>query len=82
MAAGKSSGLQAAVGLNIAQEYGGFGASALLFSRVFGEVGVTDAALAVYFALSAVTAEPAGRMSGFANASWAAADSPSRIGVR
>jgi len=37
------------MGLNIAQEYGGFGASALLFSRVFGEVGVTDAALAVYF---------------------------------
>jgi acyl-CoA dehydrogenase family protein 9 len=37
------------MGLNIAPEYGGFGASALLFSRVFGEVGVTDAALAVYF---------------------------------
>lgn len=37
------------MGLNIPQEYGGFGASALLFSRVFGEVGVTDPALAVYF---------------------------------
>ena len=37
------------MGLNIAEEYGGFGASALLFSRVFGEVGTVDAALAVYF---------------------------------
>jgi len=37
------------MGLNIPEEYGGFGASALLFSRVFGEVGETDAALAVYF---------------------------------
>ena len=37
------------MGLNIPEEYGGFGASALLFSRVFGEVGATDAALAVYF---------------------------------
>ena len=37
------------MGLNIPEEYGGFGASALLFSRVFGEVGTTDAALAVYF---------------------------------
>ena len=37
------------MGLNIPEEYGGFGASALLFSRVFGEVGDTDAALAVYF---------------------------------
>jgi len=37
------------MGLNIPAEYGGFGASALLFSRVFGEVGTTDASLAVYF---------------------------------
>ncbi|MBL0141127.1 MAG: acyl-CoA dehydrogenase family protein [Betaproteobacteria bacterium] len=37
------------MGLNIPAEYGGFGASALLFARVFGEVGTTDAALAVYF---------------------------------
>jgi acyl-CoA dehydrogenase family protein 9 len=37
------------MGLNIPEAYGGFGASALLFSRVFGEVGTTDAALAVYF---------------------------------
>ena len=37
------------MGLNIPEAYGGFGASALLFSRVFGEVGTVDAALAVYF---------------------------------
>jgi len=37
------------MGLNIPEDYGGFGASALLFSRVFAEVGTTDAALAVYF---------------------------------
>jgi len=37
------------MGLNIPEEYGGFGASALLFSRVFGEVGTVDASLAVYF---------------------------------
>jgi acyl-CoA dehydrogenase family protein 9 len=37
------------MGLNIPEPYGGFGASALLFSRVFGEVGTTDASLAVYF---------------------------------
>jgi len=37
------------MGLNIPEEYGGFGASALLFSRVFGEVGIVDASLAVYF---------------------------------
>jgi acyl-CoA dehydrogenase family member 9 len=37
------------MGLNIPEEYGGFGASALLFSRVFGEVGTADASLAVYF---------------------------------
>jgi alkylation response protein AidB-like acyl-CoA dehydrogenase len=34
---------------NIPEEYGGFGASALLFSRVFGEVATIDASLAVYF---------------------------------
>ena len=37
------------MGLNIPEEYGGFGASAVLFSRVFGEVGTVDGALAVYF---------------------------------
>ena len=37
------------MGLNIAEEYGGFGASTLLFSRVFGEVATIDASLAVYF---------------------------------
>jgi acyl-CoA dehydrogenase family protein 9 len=37
------------MGLNIPEDYGGFGASALLFSRVFGEVGTADASLAVYF---------------------------------
>ncbi len=37
------------MGLNFPEEYGGFGASALLFSRVFGEVGTIDASLAVYF---------------------------------
>jgi acyl-CoA dehydrogenase family member 9 len=37
------------MGLNIPEAYGGFGASALLFSRIFGEVGTTDASLAVYF---------------------------------
>jgi acyl-CoA dehydrogenase family protein 9 len=37
------------MGLNIPEEYGGFGASAMVFNRVFGEVGATDAALAVYF---------------------------------
>jgi acyl-CoA dehydrogenase family protein 9 len=37
------------MGLNIPEEYGGFGASAIVFNRVFGEVGATDAALAVYF---------------------------------
>ena len=37
------------MGLNIPEEYGGFGASALLFSRVFAEVGAHDASLAVYF---------------------------------
>lgn len=36
------------MGLNIPQEYGGFGAPAMVFNRVFGEVGGTDPALAVY----------------------------------
>jgi acyl-CoA dehydrogenase family protein 9 len=37
------------MGLNIPEEYGGFGASAMTFNRVFGEIGGTDGALAVYF---------------------------------
>ena len=37
------------MGLNIPEEYGGFGASAKVFNRVFGEIGATDASLAVYF---------------------------------
>jgi len=37
------------MGVNIPEAYGGFGASAKVFNRVFGEVGATDAALAVYF---------------------------------
>ena len=37
------------MGLNIPEAYGGFGASAMVFNRVFGEVGSHDAALAVYF---------------------------------
>lgn len=37
------------MGINLPEEYGGFGASALVFSRVFGEVGATDASLGVYF---------------------------------
>jgi acyl-CoA dehydrogenase family protein 9 len=37
------------MGLNIPEPYGGFGASAKVFSRVFGEIGATDGALAVYF---------------------------------
>ncbi|MBX3132398.1 MAG: acyl-CoA dehydrogenase family protein [Gemmatimonadaceae bacterium] len=37
------------MGLNIPEEYGGFGAGAMVFNRVFGEIGATDAALAVYF---------------------------------
>ncbi len=37
------------MGLNIPEAYGGFGASSLVFSRVFGEIGAHDAALAVYF---------------------------------
>src|SRR5579871_930152 len=30
------------MGLNIPEEYGGFGASAMMFNRVFGEIGATD----------------------------------------
>lgn len=37
------------MGLNIPEAYGGFGASAKVFGRVFGEVGGTDGALGVYF---------------------------------
>ncbi len=37
------------MGLNIPEEYGGFGASAKVFNRVFGEIGGTDPALTVYF---------------------------------
>jgi acyl-CoA dehydrogenase family member 9 len=37
------------MGLNIPEAYGGFGASAKVFNRVFGEVGSVDPALAVYF---------------------------------
>lgn len=37
------------MGLNIPEEYGGFGASAKVFNRVFGEIGATDPALTVYF---------------------------------
>jgi acyl-CoA dehydrogenase family protein 9 len=37
------------MGMNIPQAYGGFGASAVVFNRVFGEIGATDPALAVYF---------------------------------
>jgi acyl-CoA dehydrogenase family protein 9 len=37
------------MGLNIPEAYGGFGASAIVANRVFGEIGATDPALAVYF---------------------------------
>ncbi|MEX2177534.1 MAG: acyl-CoA dehydrogenase family protein [Gemmatimonadaceae bacterium] len=37
------------MGLNIPEVYGGFGASSKVFNRVFGEIGATDGALAVYF---------------------------------
>ncbi|HJQ21695.1 MAG TPA: acyl-CoA dehydrogenase family protein [Gemmatimonadaceae bacterium] len=37
------------MGLNIPEEYGGFGASAKVFSKIFGEIGATDGALGVYF---------------------------------
>lgn len=37
------------MGLNIEEAYGGFGANAIVANRVFGEIGATDPALAVYF---------------------------------
>ncbi|HEU4995626.1 MAG TPA: acyl-CoA dehydrogenase family protein [Gemmatimonadaceae bacterium] len=37
------------MGLSIPEAYGGFGASAQVYNRVFGEVGATDPALCVYF---------------------------------
>lgn len=37
------------MGLNIPEAYGGFGGSAIVTNRVFGEIGATDPALAVYF---------------------------------
>ncbi len=37
------------MGLNIPEAYGGFGANAKVFTRVFGEIAATDGALAVYF---------------------------------
>jgi acyl-CoA dehydrogenase family protein 9 len=37
------------MGLSIPEEYGGFGAPARVYNRVFGEIGGTDPALAVYF---------------------------------
>ena len=37
------------MGLNIPEEYGGFGASAKVFSKVMGEIAATDGALGVYF---------------------------------
>lgn len=37
------------MGLNIPEAYGGFGAGAIVTNRVFGEIGATDPALAVYF---------------------------------
>src|SRR5450759_4234703 len=37
------------MGLSIPEEYGGFGASAKVYNRVFGEVGAIDPALTVYF---------------------------------
>jgi acyl-CoA dehydrogenase family protein 9 len=37
------------MGLNIPEAYGGFGASAKVFNRVFGEIGSVDPSLAVYF---------------------------------
>src|SRR4051812_25309972 len=37
------------MGLSIPEEFGGFGASAKVYNRVFGEVGSIDPALTVYF---------------------------------
>ena len=37
------------MGLGIPEEYGGFGAPARVYNRVFGEIGSTDPSLGVYF---------------------------------
>jgi acyl-CoA dehydrogenase family member 9 len=37
------------MGLSIPEAYGGFGATAKVYNRVFGEIGATDPALGVYF---------------------------------
>jgi acyl-CoA dehydrogenase family protein 9 len=37
------------MGLSIPEEYGGFGASAKVYNRIFGAIGETDPALCVYF---------------------------------
>jgi acyl-CoA dehydrogenase family protein 9 len=37
------------MGLSIPEEYGGFGASAKVYNRIFGEIGSIDPALTVYF---------------------------------
>jgi len=37
------------MGLSIAEEYGGFGASSKVYNRIFAEVGSIDPALCVYF---------------------------------
>ena len=37
------------MGVSIPEAYGGFGASAKVYTRIFGEMGGTDPALAVYF---------------------------------
>ena len=37
------------MGLSIPEEYGGFGASAKVYNRVFAEIGAIDPALCVYF---------------------------------
>jgi acyl-CoA dehydrogenase family member 9 len=37
------------MGLNIPEAYGGFGANAKVFTKIMGEIGAVDGALAVYF---------------------------------
>src|SRR2546430_3264667 len=37
------------MGLSIPEEYGGFGASAKVYNRVFGEIGSLDPAVHLYF---------------------------------
>jgi acyl-CoA dehydrogenase family member 9 len=37
------------MGLSIPEAYGGFGATAKVYNRIFGELGATDPALTVYF---------------------------------